>query len=163
MNRRKYIRSACGVSLTLVAAGCTQGGAGGQVTETVVEDVRNSSGGGGGAAVPPDVTETDAPEIEFVATELNRVDDNEVILKGGVRNASDRPFGHLKLEAQLYDANESDNNLLDNATAQREFQYLSPGQEWTYTFSFPNIKIGTVGYVALTATAELADQTATTN
>ena len=163
MNRREYIRSACGVSLALVAAGCTQGGAGGQVTETVVEEVRNSGGDGGGAAVPPDVTEADAPEIEFVATEVNRVDDNEVVVRGGVRNASDRPFGHLELEGELYDANETEDNLLDGATATGEFQYLSPGQTWSYTLSFPNVKVGTVGYVALTATAELADQTATTN
>lgn len=157
MNRRQYLASACSVSLAVATAGCSLGGDG-QPSETAVVDLREESPG---AALPPDITATDAPEIEIYATEFNRVNENEAVVEGGVRNTSDRPFSYLDLEVELFDANEDQDNLVDNATQEGEFEYLAPDQTWTFTIPFDELRIGTVSYTVITATATLAEATPT--
>lgn len=157
MNRRQYLRAACGVALTTATAGCSLGGET-RPTETVIVAVPGEGDAAqqGGAAVPPDVTEIDAPEIDLDPVRTERVSENEFTVEGGLRNASDRPFDHVELEVEIYDANEAEDELLDNASVQEEFEFLAPGATWSFTLPFEDTPIGTVDYAVVTAWVNLA-------
>lgn len=164
MNRRQYLRSACGVALAVASAGCSQDGGTGEMTETAVINVRDQFGAEGGVTeaeqppeIPPDITETDAPEISISATDFNRPDENRFVVEGALTNESDRAFGHVELETQLYDVNEDTDEFFDTDVQQEEFEYLAADQTWTFTHSFRHSRIGTVDYFVATATADFAE------
>lgn len=158
MYRRRFLRVAGAVPLTLVTAGCASDGEGSGPTETVVVNVGDGGGGGGGAAEPP-ATEDDAPEIEIEQTEFERIDANEFVVDGAVRNAGDQPFDHLELDVRLYEASGGEEGFFDEAERQREFEYMAPTETWTFRLRFDDVEIEDVSQYSITATATLATPT----
>jgi len=156
MNRRQYIRSAAGVCLVSLTAGCTGGTRQAGPTETVVFSVEN--GGGDGAAEPP-TREVDAPEIEISATEFNRFGPNEFVVVGAVRNASETAFDHLELQIRLYEAGGDAEGFFNHAERQREFEYLAATETWTFRLHFNDVEIEDVSHYSVTAVATLATPT----
>lgn len=156
MNRRQYLRVAAGLPLAALTAGCTGGNATTGPTETVVVQV----GEGGGAAEPP-ATQTDASTIEIDATEFERVGPNEFFVNGAVRNTGEEAFAHVELDVRLYEESGGEEGFFDETEAQREFEYLSAGETWTFRLSFDDVEIQSVSHYSVTASTTLATPTPT--
>lgn len=156
MNRRQYLRVAAGLPVAALTAGCQGRDASGALTETVVVNAGES----GGAAEPP-VTETDASALEIDATELERIGQNQFVVTGAVRNTGEEAFSHVELDVQLFQESGNDEGVFSQVEAQREFEYLSAGETWTFRLRFEDEQIGTVSHFSVSATAWLATPTPT--